>query len=162
MASFSTQSSAWAAFLILGVAGCAVVDTGVGVIKAGASVVGTSVVVAGTVAGVAITTVGVAKTVAATTTGVAVATTSAAVAAGSLVVSATSSAASARRADDIATASVVAVAPDRFAANDGRVWITRKCADVGPGEPALWVARRSGENEIRMPERTACQVVSAQ
>ncbi len=155
MANFSIQSSAWAAFLILGMSGCAVVDTGVGVIKAGASVVGTTVGVAGTVAGVAITTAGVAKTVA-------VATTSTAVAAGSLVVNATSSAASARRADDIATASVAAVAPDRFAANDGRVWITRNCADVGPGEPALWVARRSGENEIRMPERTACQVVSAQ
>ncbi|MEO7255427.1 MAG: hypothetical protein ABIZ64_14455 [Casimicrobium sp.] len=162
MTSLSTLRSVLAAHLLSSVCGCAVVDTGVGVVKAGASVVGTTIGVAGTAAGVAITTAGVAKAVAVTTAGVAVATTSTAMAAGSLVVSATTSAANARRADDIATASVVAIAPDRFGANDGRVWVTRNCADVAFGEPALWVARRSGENEIRVNERTSCQVVSLQ
>ena len=162
MTSLSTLRTALTALLLSSVCGCAVVDTGVNVVKAGASIVGTTVGVAGTAAGVAVTTAGVAKTVAATTAGVAVATASNALAAGSLVVSATTSAANARRADDVATASVVAIAPDRFGANDGRVWITRNCADVGHGQPALWVALRSGENEIRMNERTTCQVVSLQ
>ena len=147
MTSLSTLRTALTALLLSSVCGCAVVDTGVNVVKAGASIVGTTVGVAGTAAGVAVTTAGVAKTVAA---------------AGSLVVSATTSAANARRADDVATASVVAIAPDRFGANDGRVWITRNCGAVGLGEPALWVALRSGENEIRMNERTTCQVVSLQ
>ena len=142
---------------------------GASIVKAGASVVGTTVGVAGTVAGVAVSTAGVAvtaagaaKTVAVTTANVAVATTSTAIAAGTFVVVAATSAANARRADDIATASVVAIAPDRFSAPDGRVWSTRNCGDVANGQPALWVARRSGENEIRVNENTTCQVVAAQ
>jgi|GEM_PF-4247929 len=151
-----------AALLASGLSACAVVETGASVARAGASVVGTTVGVASSVAGVAVTTAGVAKTVAVTTAGVAVATTSTAIAAGSLVVSASASIENARRADDIATASVVAIAPDRFSAADGRVWTTRNCGDVGNGQPALWVARRSGENEIRVNESTTCQVVTAQ
>ena len=155
--------------LICSFCGCAVIDTGASVVRAGASVVSTTVGVAGTVAGAAVTTAGVAasaagtaKTVAVTTANVAVATTSTAIAAGTFVVAAATSAANARRADDIATASVVAIAPDRFSAADGRVWITRNCRDVVNGQPALWVARRTGENEIRVNEGTICVVVTAQ
>ena len=162
--------------LISSLCGCAVIDTGASVVRAGASVVSTTVGVVGTVAGAAVTTAGVAasaagvavsaagaaKTVAVTSANVAVATTSTAIAAGTFVVAAATSAANARRADDIATASVVAIAPDRFSAADGRVWITRNCGDVANGQPALWVARRSGENEIRVNETTTCVVVTAQ
>ena len=155
--------------LVSGLSGCAVINTGASVVKAGASVVGTTVGVAGTVAGVAVSTAGVAvsaagaaKTVAMTTANVAVATTSTAIAAGTFVVVAATSAANSRRADDMHTASVVAVAPDRFSASDGRVWITRNCGYVANGQPALWVARRSGEHEIRVNEGTTCVVVAAQ
>ncbi len=165
-----------AALLVFNLPGCAVIDTGASIVKAGTSVLSTTAGVAGTVAGVAVTTVGVAasaagvavtaagaaKTVAATTANVAVATTSTAIAAGTFVVVAAASAANARRADDIATASVAAIAPDRFSAPDGRVWITRNCADIASGQPALWVARRSGENEIRVNDATICPVVVAQ
>ena len=158
------------ATLLMGsLSGCAVIETGANVVKAGASVVGTTVGVAGTVAGVAVSTAGVAvtaagaaKTVAVTTANVAVATTSTAIAAGTFVLVAATSAANARRADDINTASVVAIAPDRFSASDGRIWITRNCADIANGRPALWVARRSGEHEIRVNESTTCTVVASQ
>ena len=151
-----------APLLISSLSGCAIIDTGASVVRAGASVVGTTVGVAGTVAGVAVTAAGAAKTVAVTTANVAVATTSTAIAAGTFVVVAATSAANARRADDINTASVVAIAPDRFSAPDGRVWVTRNCAYIANGQPALWVARRSGEHEIRVNESTTCIVVAAQ
>ena len=149
--------------------GCAVVNTGANVVKAGASVVGTAVGAASTVAGAAVTTIGVAastagaaKSVAVSTAGVAVAAGGVAFAAGTFVVTAATSAANGHRADDIATASVVAIAPDRFSASDGRIWITRNCGGVANGQPALWVARRSGENEIRVNEATTCVVITAQ
>ena len=155
--------------LISGLSGCAVIDTGASVVRAGASVVSTTVGVAGTVAGVAVSTAGVAvtaagaaKTVAVTTANIAFATTGTAIAAGTFVVAAATSAANARRADDIASASVVAIAPDRFSAPDGRVWVTRNCGDVANGRPALWVALRSGENEIRVNEAMTCPVVTVQ
>ena len=165
-----------ATLLISSLSGCAVIDTGASVVRAGASVVSTTVGVAGTVAGVAVTTAqvaastagvavtaaGAAKTVAVTTANVAVATTSTAVAAGTFVVAAATSAANARRADDIASATVVAIAPDRFSAADGRVWVTRNCGDVANGRPALWVALRSGENEIRVNAGMTCPVVAVQ
>ena len=78
------------------------------------------------------------------------------------VVAAATSAANARRADDIASATVVAIAPDRFSAADGRVWVTRNCGDVANGRPALWVALRSGENEIRVNAGMTCPVVAVQ
>ena len=166
---FSTPDVCAVMLLISSTPGCAIIDTGASVVRAGASVVSTTVGVAGTVAGVAVSTAGVAvsaagaaKTAAVTTANVAVASTSTAIAAGTFVVAAATSAANARRADEIATASVVAIAPDRFSAPDGRVWITRNCGDVANGQPALWVARRSGENEIRVSEGTICTVVAAQ
>lgn len=173
---FSKCRLAVAALLISSVSACAVIDTGAGIVKVGALVVSSTAGVAGTVAGVAVTTAGVAanvagvavtaagatKTVVVTTANVAVATTSTAIAAGTLVVAAATSAANVRRGDDIATATVVAIAPDRFSASDGRVWITRNCGDVANGQPALWVARRSGETEIRLNEGTTCAVVTAQ
>lgn len=151
-----------AALLASGLSACAVIEKGASVVKTGAYVLGTTVAVASTVGVVAATTAGVAKTVAVTTAGVAVATTSTAVAVGSLVVSASTSAANVRRGDDIATESVVAFAPERFSAPDGRVWITRNCGGIANGQPALWVARRSGENEIRVNEATICLVVAPQ
>ena len=163
-------------FVALSLSGCAVIDTGASVVRAGAAVVSTTVGVAGTVAGVAVATAGVAaatagvavtaagaaKTVAVTTANVAVATTTTVIAAGTLVVAAASTAAYARRADDIAMASVIATAPDRFSSPDGRLWVTRNCGSVVSGQPALWVARRSGEHEIRVNEGMTCAVVSAQ
>ena len=155
--------------LISGLSGCAVIDTGASVVRAGASVVSTTVGVASTVAGAAVSTAGVAvtaagaaKTVAVTTANIAFATTGTAIAAGTFVVLAATSAANARRADNIATATVVAIAPDRFSAADGRVWVTRNCCDVANGRPALWVALRSGDNEIRVGEGTTCLVVAVQ
>ena len=148
---------------------CAVVDTGANVVKAGASLVGTTAGAAATVAGVAVTTAGVAvttagaaKTVAVTTASVAVAGASTVVAAGTLVVSSASAAAASRRADDISTATVVAIAPDRFSTSEGRIWITQNCADVAAGRPGLWVAMRSGQSEIRMTEGSSCRVIALQ
>ena len=166
---FSEPHWLFAVLLVCSLSSCAVIDTGASVVRAGASVVSTTVGAAGTVAGVAVSTAGIAataagaaKTVAVTSANVAVATTSTAIAAGTFIVVAATSAGAARRADDVATASVVAIAPDRFSGPDGRVWITRNCGDVATGQPALWVARRSGENEIRVNEATTCQVVAAQ
>ncbi len=155
--------------LISSLSSCAVIDSGASVVRAGASVVSTTVGAATTVASVAVSTAGVAvsaagaaKTVAVTTANVAVATTGTVIAAGTFVVAAATSAANLQRADDMATASVVAIAPDRFSAPDGRVWITRNCGDVANGRPALWVARRSGEHEIRVDAGITCAVVAVQ
>ena len=149
--------------------GCAVVETGASVIKAGASVVSTTVGAATTVASVAATTAGVAvtaagatKTVAVTTTNVAIAGANTAMSAGTFVVAAASNAAASRRSDDIATSTVVAIAPDRFSTAEGRIWITQNCADVAAGRLGLWVAMRSGDTEIRMSEGGTCRVVSVQ
>ena len=139
--------------------GCALVETGASVVKASASVVATTVSAATTVAGVAATTAGVAvtaagaaKTVAVTTANVAVAGASTAIAAGIFVVAAASAAAASRRSDDMATATVVAIAPDRFSTAEGRIWMTQNCGDVAAGRPGLWVAMRSGDTEIRVTE----------
>lgn len=152
--------------------GCAVVDTGATVVKAGASVVGTSVSVAtGVVAttvdvtaktvttGVAVTSAGVAAGSAAKTVTIAAAST--AIAAGSLVAAAVTASTAKRRADDVATLPVVATAADLFVAHDGRQWTTRNCADSLPGQPALWVALRTGEAEIRTGAGLVCPVLVA-
>jgi hypothetical protein len=124
------------------------------------SVVKTTASVAGTVVGTTVTagtavvaTAGVAKSV----TVAAVGTT---VAAGSLAVTGIQAVAHSRRADDVATVTAVATAPDRFTAADGRKWITRDCADVIAGQPALWVAMRTGETVIRRPSGDHCPVLS--
>ena len=161
MTSFSKCRLAVAALLMATVSACAVLETGARIVNVGASVVSTTVGVAGTVAGVGVTAAGAAKTVAVTSAKVAVATIGTAINAGTLAVSAAPTAASLGRADDVATATVVAIAPDRFSALDGRLWITRNCGGVANGQPALWVARRSGENEIRVNEGTTCPVVTA-
>ena len=164
-----TRRLALATLLISSLSGCAVIVTGASVVRAGASVVSTTVGVASTVAGAAVSTAGVAvtaagaaKTVAVTTANVAVATTSTAIATGTFVVATATSATNARRADDIASATVIAIAPDRFSAPDGRVWVTRNCGDVANGRPALWVVLRSGENEIRVNAGMTCPVVAVQ
>ena len=149
--------------------GCAVVETGASVVKATASV-------ASATAGVASASVGVASTVVGTTVvagsaavsaasaakSVTVAAVGTAIAAGSLVVVGAQAIHNSNRDNDVAMASVVATAPDRFSAvdgRDGRKWITRNCADVAVGQPALWVATRSGENEIRINSGTRCPVL---
>ena len=149
--------------------GCAVVETGASVVRATASV-------ASATAGVASATVGVASTVVGTTVvagsaavsaasaakSVSVAAVGTAIAAGSLVVVGAQAIHNSGRDNDVAMASVVATAPDRFSAvdgRDGRKWITRNCPDVAVGQPALWVATRSGENEIRINSGTRCPVL---
>lgn len=149
--------------------GCAVVETGASVVKVGASVIGTTVgaattlaSVAATSAGVAVTAAGAGKTVAVTTANVGLAGASTAIAAGTFVVAAAGNAAASRRSDDVATATVVAIAPDRFSTAEGRVWITKDCADVAAGRPGLWVSMRSGSTEIRVTEGGTCRVVALQ
>ena len=134
---------------------CAVVETGASVVKATASVASATVGAASTVVG---TTV-VVGSAAASTASAAKSVTIAAVAAGSLVVAGAQAAANSNRDNDVAMTSVVATAPDRFSATDGRKWITRNCPDVAVGQPALWVATRSGENEIRINAGTRCPVL---
>ena len=168
-----------AAFSLLScLSGCAVVNTGATVVKAGATVVGTSVSVASTVVGttvdvslkaagtgIALASAGV--TAASTAKSVTVAAAGTAIAAGSVVAGAAVAASaftapSANRgADDVATAPVVAMSADRYVAQDGRQWTTRNCADALPGQPALWVAMRSGETEIRTSTGAACPVLIA-
>jgi len=168
-----------AAFSLLScLSGCAVVNTGAIVVKAGATVVGTSVSVASTVvgttadvslraaeAGIALASAGV--TAASSAKSVTVAAAGTAIAAGSVVAGAAVAArafagsSANRRADDVATAPVVAVSADRYAAPDGRQWTTRNCADALAGQPALWVAMRSGETEIRTSTGAACPVLIA-
>lgn len=153
--------------------GCAVIDTGATVVKAGASVVGTSVSVASTVAsttadvalktvatGVTVASAGVAAASAAKSVTIAAAGT--AVAAGSMVAAALATTAASRRVDDIASAPVVAASADHFIAQDGRQWRTRNCAETPAGAPALWVALRSGETEIRVSTGTVCPVLAAE
>lgn len=149
---------------------CAVVETGASVVKATASVASATVGVASTVVG---TTVGTAVTVGSATVsaasaaksvtvaaaGTAVAAGGVALAAGSLVVTGVHAMNGAQRADDVASVPVVATAPDRFTGNDGRKWITRNCAEIPAGQPALWVAMRSGETVIRSPSGASCPVL---
>ena len=165
-----TLTLASACFLAALASGCAVVNTGASVVKATASVASATVGAAATVAS---TTVGVASTVVGTTVvagsaavsaasaakSVTVAAVGTAVAAGSLVVVGVQAINAANRDNDIAMTSVVATAPDRFSATDGRKWITRNCADVVTGQPALWVALRSGDNEIRINSGMRCPVL---
>ena len=134
---------------------CAVVETGASVVKATASVASATVGAASTVVG---TTV-VVGSAAASTASAAKSVTIAAVAAGWLVIAGAQAAANSNRDNDVAMTSVVATAPDRFSATDGRKWITRNCPDVAVGQPALWVATRSGENEIRINAGTRCPVL---
>lgn len=152
--------------------GCAVVDTGAGVVKAGASVIGTTV---GVATSVATSTVDVGLKAASTTATVAAASVTAAsgakavtvaaagtaVAAGSLVINAAANAGQAKRVDDVSTVSVLAAGPDRFSAPDGRLWLTKNCSDVTPGQPALWVAMRSGATEVRSSDGGVCPVISS-
>ncbi len=139
--------------------GCAVVETGASVVKSTASVATATVGVATTVVGTTVTAGSAAVSAASTAKSVTVAAVGTAVAAGSLAVTGVQSMAQARRADDMATASVVATAPDRFSAVDGRKWVTKHCADIVVGQPGLWVALRSGENEIRISAGMSCPVL---
>ena len=153
---------------------CAVVETGASVVKATASVASATVGVASATVGVASATVGVASTVIGTTVvagsaavsaasaakSVTVAAVGTAIAAGSLVVVGAQGIHNSNRDNDVAMISVVATAPDRFSAGDGRKWITRNCPDVAVGQPALWVATRSGEHEIRVNTGTRCPVLA--
>lgn len=146
--------------------GCAVVETGASVVKATASVASATVGVASATVGVATTVVGTtvvagsaAVSAASAAKSVTVAAVGTAVAAGSLVVVGAQAVANSNRDNDVAMTSVVATAPDRFSATDGRKWITRNCSDVVVGQPALWVATRSGENEIRVHSGTRCPVL---
>lgn len=142
--------------------GCAVVETGASVVKATATVASATVGVASTVVGTTVVVGSAAVSAASAAKSVTVAAVGTAVAAGSLVVVGAQAFASANRDNDVATLSVVATAPDRFSAadgRDGRKWITRNCADVVAGQPALWVAMRSGDNEIRINSSTRCPVL---
>ncbi len=148
---------------------CAVVETGASVVKATAAVASATVGVAATVVGTtvvagsaAVSAASAAKSVTVAAVGTAVAATGAAVAAGSLVVVGVQAINNASRENDVAMTSVVATAPDRFSASDGRKWITRNCAGVVAGQPALWVALRSGENEIRVNAGTRCPVLAVE
>lgn len=171
MAFSDSHISSFAAIVVAAAlcSGCAVVETGASVVKATAGV-------ASATAGVASATVGVASTVVGTTVvagsaavsaasaakSVTVAAVGTAIAAGSLVVVGAQAIHNSSRDNDVAMASVVATAPDRFSAvdgRDGRKWITRNCPDVAVGQPALWVATRSGENEIRINSGTRCPVL---
>ncbi len=139
--------------------GCAVVETGASVVKATASVASATVGVASTVVGTTVVAGSAAVSAASAAKSVTVAAVGTAVAAGSLVVVGAQAVASANRHNDVAMISVVATAPDRFSATDGRKWVTRNCPDVAIGQPALWVATRSGENEIRVNASTRCPVL---
>lgn len=140
--------------------GCAVVETGASFVKATASVASATVGVASTVVGTTVVAGSAALSVASAAKSVTVATAGVAVAAGSLLVTGVQLAANARRADDVSTVTVVAAAPDRFAASDGRRWITSSCANVIAGQPALWVAMRSGETVVRTPAGHVCPVLA--
>jgi hypothetical protein len=142
--------------------GCAVVETGASVVKATASVAGATVGVASTVVGTTVVAGSAAVSAASAAKSVTVAAVGTAVAAGSLVVGGAQAIHNSNRDNDVAMASVVATAPDRFTAvdgRDGRRWITRNCHDVAVGQPALWVATRSGEAEIRINSGTRCPVL---
>ena len=140
--------------------GCAVVETGASLVKATASVASATVGAASTVVGTTVVAGSAAVSAASAAKTVTVAAVGTAVAAGSLVVVGVQAVANSSRDNDSATTSVVATAPDRFSAADGRKWKTRDCPDVAVGQPALWVATRSGENEIRINSGTRCPVLS--
>ena len=178
MAFSDSHTSSFAAAVVAAAlcSGCAVVETGASVVKATASVASATVGIASATVGIASATVGVASTVVGTTVvagsaavsaasaakSVTVAAVGTAIAAGSLVVVSAQAIHNSNRDNDVAMASVVATAPDRFSAvdgRDGRKWITRNCPDVAVGQPALWVATRSGENEIRINSGTRCPVL---
>ena len=142
--------------------GCAVVETGASVVKATASVASATVGVASTVVGTTVVAGSAAVSAASAAKSVTVAAVGTAIAAGSLVVVGAQAIHTSNRDNDVAMTSVVATAPDRVSAvdgRDGRKWITRNCADVAVGQPALWVATRSGENEIRINSGTRCPVL---
>lgn len=142
--------------------GCAVVETGASVVKATAGVASATVGVASTVVGTTVVAGSAAVSAGSAAKSVTIATVSTAIAAGTLVVVGAQAVANASRDNDLAMTSVVATAPDRFSAADGRdrrKWITRNCADVAVGQPALWVANRSGENEIRINTGMRCPVL---
>ena len=140
--------------------GCAVVETGASVLKATATVASATVGAAATVVGTTVVAGSAAVSAAGTAKTVTVAAVGAAVAAGSLVVVGAQAVAHSNRDNDVAMITVVATAPDRFSASDGRKWITRNCPDVAVGQPGLWVATRSGEHEIRVNTGTRCPVLA--
>ena len=149
------------------VPGCAVVETGASVAKATAgvasatvSVASATVSVASAVVGTTVAAGGAAVAAGSAAKSVTVAAVSTAVAAGSLVVVGAQALHAASRENDVATASVIATAPDRFRGADGRSWITQNCSHVPVGQPALWVAMRSGEHEVRVNSGTRCAVTS--
>jgi len=150
-----------AAFIAVALSsGCAVVETGASVVKVTASVASATVGVAYTVVGTTVVAGSAAVSAASAAKSITVAAVGTAVAAGSLVVVAAQAVANSNRDNDVATSSVFATAPDRFSATDGRKLTTRSCPDVAIGQPALWVATRSGENEIRINSGTRCAVLS--
>ena len=136
--------------------GCAIVETGASLVKATASA---TVGVASTLVGTTVVAGSAMVFAASAAKSVTVAAVGTAVAAGSLVVVGAQAVATSNRDSDVAMTSVVATAPDRFSAPDGRRWITQNCQDVRAGQPGLWVATRSGENEIRINTGTRCPVL---
>ena len=161
MAFSNTQFSLLAAAVIAIAlsSGCAVVETGASVVKATAAVASATVGVASTVVSTTVVAGSAAVSAASAAKSVTVAAVGTAVAAGSLVVVGAQAVAHSNRDHDIAMTSVVATAPDCFSATDGRRWITQNCQHVRVGQPALWVATRSGENEIRINAGTRCPVL---
>ena len=139
--------------------GCAVVETGALIVKTTATVASATVGVASAVVGTTVVAGSAAVSAASSAKAVTVAAVSTAVGAGSFVVAGAQAVANSNRENDVAATSVVATAPDRFSATDGRKWMTRNCPDVAVGQPALWVATRSGENEIRINTSTRCPVL---
>ena len=164
MAFSDSHISSFAAVVVAAAlcSGCAVVETGASVVKATAGVASATAGVASTVVGTTVVAGSAAVSAASAAKSVTVAAVGTAVAAGSLVVVGAQAIHNSNRDNDVAMASVVATAPDRFSAvdgRDGRKWITRNCPDVAVGQPALWVATRSGENEIRINSGTRCPVL---
>lgn len=164
MAFSDSHISSFAAVVVAAAlcSGCAVVETGASVVKATASVASATAGVASTVVGTTVVAGSAAVSAASAAKSVTVAAVGTAIAAGSLVVVGAQAIHNSNRDNDVAMASVVATAPDRFSAvdgRDGRKWITRNCPDVAVGQPALWVATRSGENEIRINSGTRCPVL---
>lgn len=164
MAFSDSHTSSFAAAVVAAAlcSGCAVVETGASVVKATASVASATVGVASTVVGTTVVAGSAAVSAASAAKSVTVAAVGTAIAAGSLVVVGAQAIHNSNRDNDVAMASVVATASDRFSAvdgRDGRKWITRNCPDVAVGQPALWVATRSGENEIRINSGTRCPVL---
>ena len=163
MAFFNLQVSSFAAAVIAVVttalSGCAIVETGASLVKATATVASATVGVATAVVGTTVVAGSAIVSAASAAKSVTVAAVGTAVAAGALVVVGAQALTHSGRDNDVAMTSVIATAPDRFSAPDGRRWITQHCHDVRPGQPGLWVAMRSGENEIRVNTGTRCPVL---